>query len=152
MAIKKTSQKTSSIRSLFFTFLLLLLVPASYGLGGGSTETADVPIPAKNYAATIVDRAGSTIQGERLSIDGKIYLKGLIGRAEVNIPFDKIKSVSVEQTVSKSDRDYLTSAVILLSGEKLDLLLAASTKVYGEASYGKFSLGIRDLQSITFKP
>jgi len=138
---------------LFFLFLSFLFSPFGqiFAMGSSSSETPDIPIPVKNYQAEILDRSGTKLLGERVSLDGKVYIQGLIGKAEVNIPFEKLRGIKISSSVTKTDREYSKAEVFTKTGEKIEVLISSNAKIYGDSSFGKFGLYVRDLLQIDFK-
>lgn len=130
---------------LFFMVLTAALLTA---MGGGRTgDFGRAPRVEKNFPVAIVDSSGITINGDKFSWEGRIHFAGYMGMAQVVIPFDKVKTVTVGE---KKDRKVRISAS-LKDGQEALLDMDADSRCYGEAGFGSFMLMMNEIKSITFK-
>lgn len=95
----------------------------------------------------ITDASGNTIKGEKFSWEGRIHFAGYMGMAQVVVPFDKVKELTVGE---KKDRKVKTTAH-LVDGSETTLEMDADSRCYGEAGFGSFMLMMDELKSINFK-
>jgi hypothetical protein len=112
---------------------------------GGGFERA--PRVEKNYAVVITDASGNAIQGEKFSWEGRIHFAGYMGMAQVVVPFDKVKELTVGE---KKDRKVKATAR-LADGSETAFEMDADSRCYGEAGFGSFTLMMDELKSINFK-
>ncbi|MFA5072357.1 MAG: hypothetical protein WC539_00425 [Nitrospirota bacterium] len=125
---------------ILISFLLLT------ALGGkGGFERA--PRVEKNFAVTVTDVSGTIIQGDKFSWDGRLHFSGYIGMAQVTMPFEKIKELTVGEV---KERNVKVTAV-LRDGTKTTFDIDAKIHCYGEASFGSFMLVMTEIKSIVFK-
>ena len=135
------------LRRVAYTVFILcsaFLLTAMGGKGGGFERA---PRVEKNYAVVITDASGNTIQGEKFSWEGRIHFAGYMGMAQVVVPFDKVKDLTVGE---KKDRKVKTTAH-LTDGSETTFEMDADARCYGEAGFGSFMLMMDELKSINFK-
>ena len=70
-----------------------------------------------------------------------------MGAADVNLPFEKIKEVTVGE---KQDRKVRVTARLQDGGEAV-FDLDADSRCYGEAVFGSFMLTMSEIKSISFQ-
>ena len=75
-----------------FLCLAFLFLTAMGGKGGGFERAPRVD---KNFAVTVTDGSGNKINGEKFSWEGRIHFAGYMGMAQVVVPFDKVKELTV---------------------------------------------------------
>src|SRR5512143_255594 len=82
------------VQRAFYAGMLLVVFILCTAMGGtGGFERA--PRVEKNFAVVVTDSAGNKIQGEKFSWEGRIYFTGYLGMAQVTMPFEKIKELTV---------------------------------------------------------
>ncbi len=126
-----------------FALSLFVLLTAMGGKGGFER----VPRVEKNFAVTVTDVTGNKIDGEKFSWEGRIRFSGSMGMAEVNVPFEKIREVSVGE---KRDRRVVVTAR-LTDGSEARLEIDADTRCYAETNFGSFMLQMSEIKTINFK-
>ena len=124
--------------------LLFVFLTAMGGKGGGFERAPRVD---KNFAVVVTDRSGNQINGEKLSWEGRIRFSGYMGLAEVNLPFDRIKEVTVGD---KRDRKVKITAK-LADGTETAIDVEADTRCYGESGFGSFMLTMDEIKTVIFK-
>lgn len=132
------------ISSLVLLVTLALLLMAMGGKGSGFERA---PRVEKNFAVLVTDISGKTIEGDKFSWEGRIHLDGSLGMAQVVVPFDKIKELTVGE---KRDRK-VRVAVRLRDGGETAVDVDADARCYGEAGFGSFMLTMAEIKSVTFK-
>ena len=115
-------------------------------LGMGTTGGRDVIHPVADFHATLTDADGTKVQVSRLNIGGDVQLEGDMGRGNLRIAFDNIKSVDF----APDSHDYSRATVHLKSGESVTLRVRNSLMIYGQTNVGLYQIRARDLHSITF--
>lgn len=128
---------------LIFALSTLVLLTAMGSKGGFER----VPRVEKNFAVTVTDVTGHKIEGERFSWEGRVRFSGIMGMAEVNVPFEKIKEVTIGE---KRDRKVHVTAR-LADGSEAGFDVDADTRCYGETSFGSFMLAMTEIKTISFK-
>ena len=124
-------------------FAAFALLTAMGGTGG--FERA--PRVEKNYAVVVTDASGNKIEGEKFSWEGRIHFVGYLGMAQVTMPFERIKELTVGE---KRDRKVKVSAR-LTDGTETSFEVDAKSRCFGEASFGSFMLQMDEIKSIVFK-
>jgi len=132
------------ISSLILLATLALLLIAMGGKGSGFERT---PRVEKNFAVLVTDTSGNKIEGDKFSWEGRIHMDGSLGMAQVVIPFDKIKELTVGE---KRDRK-VRVAVHLKDGSETMVDVHADARCYGDAGFGTFMLIMGEIKSVTFK-
>ncbi len=123
---------------------LFVLLTAMGGKGGGFERAPRVD---KNFTVVVTDASGNKISGEKFSWEGRIRFSGYMGLAEVNLPFDRIKEVTVGEKKEKKVR--LTAH--LADGSDVAFDVDADSRCYGEAGFGSFMLTLDEIKAISFK-
>jgi hypothetical protein len=132
-------RRTSS--TVFLLFLTFLLLTAMGGKGGGFERAPRVD---KNFAVTVTDVSGNKISGEKFSWEGRVHFAGSMGMASINIPFEKIKEISVGE---KKEKKVKVTAKLKDGGEAV-FDIEADSRCYGEASFGSFMLSMEEIKSV----
>ncbi len=126
-----------------FVLILFILLTAMGGTGG--FERA--PRVEKNYSVTVTDVSGNKIEGEKFSWEGRLHFAGYLGMAEVTMPFDRVRELTVGEI---RDRKVKVTAK-LTDGSETAFEVDAKSRCYGEASFGSFMLQMNEIKSISFK-
>jgi hypothetical protein len=121
-----------------------LFLTAMGGKGGGFERAPRVD---KNFNVTITDVSGSKISGEKFSWEGRVHFAGSLGMASINVPFEKIKEITVGE---KKEKKVKVSAK-LKDGSEAAFDIDADSRCYGEATFGSFMLTMEELKAISFK-
>lgn len=127
--------------TVFLLFLTFLLLTAMGGKGGGFERAPRVD---KNFAVTVTDVSGNKISGEKFSWEGRVHFAGSMGMASINIPFEKIKEISVGE---KKEKKVKVTAKLKDGGETV-FDIEADSRCYGEASFGSFMLSMEEIKSV----
>jgi hypothetical protein len=114
---------------------------------GGTGGFERAPRVEKNYAVVIVDGSGNKLEGEKFSWEGRIHLAGYLGLAQVTMPFERIKELTVGE---KKERKVRVTAR-LTDGTETSFDVDAKTRCYGEATFGSFMLQMDEIRSVFFK-
>ncbi len=127
--------------AIFLTAFILLT-----GMGGsGGFEKA--PRVEKNFAVTVTDISGKKIEGEKFSWEGRIHFAGYMGLAQVTMPFDRIRDLTVGPLRERK----VTVTARLNDGSETSFDVDAKTRCFGEAPFGSFMLQMDEIKSIAFK-
>jgi hypothetical protein len=133
-------QRLFFVISIAAAFLLLT------GMGGsGGFERA--PRVEKNFSVTVVDASGVRIEGEKFSWEGRIHFSGFLGMAQVTMPFDRIKDLTVGERKERK----VNVTVRLVDGTETSFDIDAKSRCFGETSFGSFMLQLDEIKSISFK-
>ncbi len=127
-------------------FLPLLVTVTPLLLGMGTTGGRDVIHPTMDFHAVLTDRDGTKVDLNRVNVAGDVQLEGDMGRGNLRIAFDNIKSIDF----TSDSQDYSRATVHLKSGESVTLRVRNSLMIYGQTNVGVYQIRARDLQNITF--
>jgi hypothetical protein len=132
-------------RTFYAAFILAAFVLLT-GMGGsGGFERA--PRVEKNFAVIVTDVTGRTIEGAKFSWEGRVHFAGVMGMAQVTVPFDRIK----ELTVGEQRERKVRIVAHLVDGTEATFDADAKTRCFGESSFGSFMLQMDEISSIVFK-
>jgi hypothetical protein len=133
-------------RSIVRAVIVLAAFVLLTGMGGtGGLERA--PRVEKNFAVTVVDTAGNKIEGEKFSWEGRIHISGFLGMAQVTMPFDRIRELTVGELKERKVR--VTAR--LIDGSETSFDVEAKSRCFGEAPFGSFMLQLDEIKSVVFK-
>lgn len=124
--------------------LAVVLLTAMGGKGGGFEKAPRVD---KNYKVVVIDASGNKIEGEKFSWEGRIHFAGYMGLAQVTMPFERVKELTVGE---KKDRKVKVTAR-LTDGTETVFDIDSDTRIYGEAGFGSFMLTMDEIKSISFR-
>jgi hypothetical protein len=127
-----------------FILSVFVFLTAMGDKGGGFTRA---PRVEKNFTVTVMDSSGKKIEGEKFSWEGRVHFAGYLGMAQVTIPFDRVKDLSVGE---KKDRN-VTATARLTDGSETSFEMEADSRCYGEAGFGSFMLRMDEIKTVTFK-
>jgi len=113
------------------------------GMLGGTGQAA----LERNYEGTFVDRDGTKVDAKWINAGGELALSGELGRGELRISFDNIKSISFAGDPAKP----LVAKVTLRKGDAVEMRIRSSLSFSGHTELGTYQIRARDLQSVEFK-
>lgn len=117
------------------------------GMGSmGETVSVKTPEPDKNFRATVVDQDDVSLELEKFSFNGKTYITGKMGKAELSIDFEKIRSILF---VKKEGR--ITAMVTLGDQQKIELLLEQDAPCFGTSSFADVRIAAGDIKKVVFQ-
>lgn len=133
-------------RVLLTVFILSVFVflTAMGDKGGGFVRA---PRVEKSFSVTVTDASGKKIEGEKFSWEGRIHFAGFLGMAQVTIPFDRVKELTIGE---KKDRN-IKAVARLKDGGETAFDMEADSRCFGEAGFGSFMLRMDELKSVSFK-
>ena len=125
----------------------LCLVVCGFTLGMGSMgndKVVDIPEPEHNYRATLVDQADVSMDLEKFSCSGQTYLSGTLGKAELSIDFEKIRSI-----LFLLDGQNLKAEVKLTDGSTTAIVVDKKLPCYGVSSFAQVKIELQDIKTVT---
>ncbi|MCG6908738.1 MAG: hypothetical protein LJE94_01280 [Deltaproteobacteria bacterium] len=116
----------------------------SLGMGTMGDQTAvKPPEPDVNYTATVVDQDDVSLDLEKFTMDGQTYLTGKLGKADLSIDFEKIRSILFVTADGK------TKAIVTLDDRKqVELTIEHDAPFYGMSSFADVRIGLQDIKKI----
>ncbi len=132
------------LASLAFLASLCIFLSAMGGKGGGFEKAPRVD---KNFEVVVMDASGNKIEGEKFSWEGRIHFAGYMGLAQVTMPFERVKELTVGE---KKDRRVRVTAH-LKDGSQAVFDVDSDARVYGESGFGSFMLTMDEIKSISFR-
>ena len=125
--------------------LLLVLCGFTLGMGGmGDKRIVTIPEPEHNYRVTLVDQADVSMDLEKFSCVGQTYLSGTLGKAEISIDFEKIRSIFF-----MLDDRLLKANVNLIDGRTTTIVVDKTQPCYGVSSFADVKIEMQDIKTIT---
>lgn len=118
----------------------------SLGMGTmGDPSAVKTPEPDKNYTATVVDQEDVSMDLEKFTVNGQTYLTGKLGKADLAIDFERIRSILFVTA------DGVTTAAVTLGDRKqVDLIVAQDTPCFGASSFADVRIEVKDIKKILF--
>ncbi len=123
---------------------VIILLTAMGGKGGGFEKAPRVD---KNFMVVVTDASGNKLEGEKFSWEGRIHFAGSMGLAQVTMPFERVKELTVGE---KKDRKVKVTAR-LTDGTETVFEVDSDARVFGESGFGSFMLTMDEIKSISFK-
>lgn len=127
----------------FIIIVTFILLTAMGGTGG--FERA--PRVEKNFNVVVIDSSGVKIDGDQFSWEGRLHFEGYKGMAQVVIPFEKLKELTIGQEVERKVR----VTALFWDGTESTFDIDAKSRCFGEASFGSFMLQMEEIKSVAFK-
>ena len=136
------------MKNIFASVTVLISFWLLMGMGGLGGSADKIPDPSKKFTVVVVDRQGVKTTLGQFSHEGKVFIAGKRGSAEVASPFEIISQVRFK---GEEGNDIL--AEIRMRDSKLaEIRLDKRSKFYGKAEFGTFQIEAKDLLSINFQP
>ncbi|MCB9682454.1 MAG: hypothetical protein H6733_13400 [Alphaproteobacteria bacterium] len=114
---------------------------------GGSDAPSRVPVPARDFAATVEDLSGNVVELRKVSFDGEVFVYGRIGEGHAAVPFERIAEVRVEPT---SDKDKRVAFIKLTDGTSVKVMVDDDVPCWGVAPWGNYKIAADDIRRVTF--
>jgi hypothetical protein len=132
----------------FVLAAVLVLGPAALagGIMGGDAPSR-IPIPARDFTATVEDTAGTQVTVERVTYNGEVFLYGNLGEAQVTIPFERIAEVRVEP---HPDKDKVSVMARLKDADPVTIVAEHDLPCYGATPFGNYRIDLEKVRRITF--
>ncbi len=111
-------------------------------LGGGGS-----PALERNYEGTFVDRDGTKVDAKWINAGGEPALAGELGRGDLRVSFDNIKSIGFSGDPTKS----LVAKVTLRKGDQVEIKVRGTLAFSGQTELGHYQIRARDLQAVEFR-
>jgi len=127
-------------------FVSLFIWICCLNLGMGSMDdqvSVKAPEPDKNFVARVVDQDDVSLELENVSFDGKTYLTGKMGKADLSIDFEKIRSMLFVESEGQ-----LTAKVTLEGNKKIELVVAHDAACFGISSFADVRIAVRDIKKV----
>jgi hypothetical protein len=127
--------------------VLLLSLPLLMAMGiGGSEAPTRIPEPKVNYLVTLTDQGGTTVQLSHFSIEGVGFVSGDMGRGELAVPLDKVKSVEIRRQQGE-----LKATLTLEGGKTVPVSIKGDLKATGKTDFGNYRIPLGEVSSIQIK-
>ena len=127
-------------------FVSLFIWICCLNLGMGSMDdqvSVKAPEPDKNFVARVVDQDDVSLELENVSFDGKTYLTGKMGKADLSIDFEKIRSILFVMAENQA------TAIVSLKGQaQVELIVENDTPCFGTSSFGDVRIDVRNIKKI----
>ncbi len=138
-----------SVRPSIVLVGLALLPAVAIATGFGSDNPPSrIPVPARNFAATVEDHGGVVVEVERVTWNGEIFFYGTIGAAQVTVPFESVRSAAFKPSAAAGKREAIFT---LRSGETVQIRVDDDTPCYGRTRFGNYAIEADQIRSIRFE-
>jgi hypothetical protein len=122
-------------------------VAGGFGLGGDAP--ARIPVPAREFSATVEDAAGVEITVRRVTFNGEVFFYGQLGEAQVTVPFENVAEARIEPS---DEAGRVVLFAVLRDGGTARIVVEDDMPCYGEAPFGNYRLDIGRLRRLAFAP
>ena len=127
-----------------FGSLLIWICCLTLGMGSmGEPASVKMPEPDQNFRATVVDQDDISMELSKFSYDGKTYITGKRGKAELSIDFEKIRSILF---VEKEGRTL--ARVTLDDHQTIELTLEQDAPCFGTSSFADVRIAASDIKKV----
>jgi hypothetical protein len=124
--------------------LFIWICCLTLGMGSmGDQVTVKAPAPDRNFVVTVVDQDDVSLDLENFSCAGKTFITGKMGKAELSIDFEKIRSILL---VEKRER--LTAMVTLEDNQQIELDVEKDVPCFGSASFADVRILAHDIKKV----
>ena len=82
----------------------------------------------------------------RVSWNGEVFVYGVLGLAQVTVPFESIRDATFEDGAEEGER---TAVITTRDGQVVKLTVDDDLMCYGRTEFGNYQLEVRDLRRIT---
>lgn len=125
--------------SLFVVFCCLAL-----GMGSmGDPVSVKAPGPDKNFAVKLVDQDDVSLELENFSCNGRTFITGKMGKADLSIDFDRIRSILFVGQVGR-----LTALLTLKDNQEVELEMAEDLPCFGQSSFARVRIMASDIKKV----
>ena len=126
--------------------LFILICCLSLGMGSmGDPMSVKTPEPDTDFMVTLTDQDDVSLELGKFSCDGQTYITGKMGKADLSIDFEKIRSIFF---VEKGGQ--LTALVKLADTHQVELVLGKDAPFFGSASFADVRIMARDIKKVVF--
>ena len=138
------------MKNIFAWGVVILSFLFLMGMGGlgGSAPLDKVPEPPKKFTVVVVDRQGVKTTLGQFSHEGKVFIAGKRGSADVASPFEIISQVQFKG----QEGNEIVAEIYMSEPKKVEIRMDKRSRFYGKAEFGSFQIEAKDLQSINFHP
>lgn len=116
---------------------------AAWPFGGGAITR--IPVPAREFSGELVDVGGTRVALSRLSLDGEVFVYGDLGRGQLSVPFEEVRSVAVGPA---QDDEHRTLRVVTRAGAEVALVVEDDLPWFGRTPWGNYRIEVRDLAEV----
>lgn len=132
------------MKKIWISILALSMSIAALGMGSvDDSQKLKLPEPDVNYEATIVDQDDVSLKLNKFSIDGRTYLMGQLGRADMSIDFNRIARMAFF-----IKNDDLKAQLTLKDGSRVVLTVQKDKSCYGQSAIAEVRITLKDVKTI----
>lgn len=112
------------------------------GMGnlGERAKPQEIPLPDRNFIATLTDSEGMVVNLRKVSVEGETCIVGRFGSGMMSVDFDKIRMVRFRHS-----EDAFLALLELKSGKSLKMEVSPDLRFYGETDFGNYMIRLRDI-------
>ena len=126
---------------------LLLSLPLLMAMGiGGSEAPPRLPAPPVNDLVTLTDQGGTRVELSHFSIEGVGLVSGEMGRGDLAVPLEKVRSVELRQTDGE-----LRAELTLSDGKSVRVTVKGDLQATGKTDFGNYRIPLGEVSRIEIK-
>ena len=126
--------------------LFILICCLTLGMGSMGDQVSVMPAePDQNFMVTVIDQDDVSLELEKFTCDGKTYITGKMGKADLSIDFEKIRSIlSVDKSGQRK------ALVNLKDNKQVELVIEKDIPCFGTASFADVRIMTHDIKKVVF--
>ena len=126
--------------------LLILICCLNLGMGSmGDPVSVKTPEPDTDFLVTVTDQDDVTMELEKFSCEGHTFITGKMGKADLSIDFEKIRSMLFVEKAGQ-----ITANVTLADGKQAVLVLEKNIPCFGASSFADVRIMVQDIKKVVF--
>ncbi|MCF8032101.1 MAG: hypothetical protein K9K66_02525 [Desulfarculaceae bacterium] len=126
---------------------LLMSLPLIMAMGSGSSDAPTrIPEPKVNYLVSLTDQGGTTVELSHFSIEGVGFVSGGMGRGDLAVPLDQVKSVDIRQLEGD-----LKATLSMADGKTVNVVVKGGLMATGKTDFGNYRIPLDQVSHIAVK-
>ena len=139
-------KKGDSMKRTLSGSLFILICCLSMGMGSmGDPVSVKAPEPDKNVMVTLIDQDDVSLELEKFTCDGQTYITGKMGKTDLSIDFEKIRSILSVDTSGQRK-----ALVNLKDNQQVELVIEKDLPCFGTSSFADVRIMTHDIKKVVF--
>jgi hypothetical protein len=132
------------MKRLCYGGMLMVFCLLTMGMGSmGNPASVKTPEPDKNFSVTLVDQDDVSMDLEKFSCEGMTYLTGTLGKSNLSIDFERIRSILFVEAGEQC------KAVVSMDNQKqVEIMVKKNTPCFGVSSFADVRIDVGDIKKV----